>query len=300
MEIRPVGVDRSLAQPFQRLRRRVAVIVVGARRDDGDAGAQGVQQRRGRGGSRAVVGDLEDVDGREAPREERRIHVLLDVAREQEPQPAGLAEQHDRGVVDALAIGWRPGRDGSGIRPQDAEADPVERQSVAGREPAAWRSARLEHGQPGLVAGTAAGQPGFVDVPHPVSLHDQRQAGDVVLVRMAEHDDVDPAIPGRQSLVERLQEAGGIGPAVDHHPPAATALDQDRVALPDVQQRDRREPRWSVGDDQRQPEHGGDEARNGDAWQSGAAARACVGPPPRHCAGPRGTRARLARTGSRS
>jgi len=46
------------------------------------------------------VGDLEDVDRREAGRDQCRIHVLLHVAGQQEPTVPDRAQQHDRHVVD--------------------------------------------------------------------------------------------------------------------------------------------------------------------------------------------------------
>ena len=276
VKVGPIRVDRALAQPLERLGRGMAVVVVGARRDDGHARADRVEQRRRRGRSRAMVGDLEQVDRRQATREERRVHVLLEVAREQESEPAGLAQEHDRGVVDALAIRRGSRRDGFRVRPENAEADPVDRQSIPGREPAARRPARLEHVEPRLVAGSTSRQAGFVGAPHPVSLEDQRQARNVVLVGMGEHDDVDPAIPRRQPLVERLQESSRVRPAVDHHPPAATALDEDRVALPDIQQRDRCYARRAIRGDERQPQHRGDQQGGRNSWQPGASRRASV------------------------
>jgi hypothetical protein len=45
------------------------VRVLGTDRDDRDARAHSLEERLRRGGPAAVVGDLEDVDAREAPRD---------------------------------------------------------------------------------------------------------------------------------------------------------------------------------------------------------------------------------------
>ena len=49
---------------------------------------------------------------------------------------------------------------------------------------------------------------------------------------------VEPPIPRRDPPIELDQEAIGIRPAVDEQSAAARALDQDRVALADIEDRD--------------------------------------------------------------
>ena len=66
----------------------------------------------------------------------------------------------------------------------------------------------------------------------------------MVLVGVAEHDDVDPSIPRREVLIEGDEESPRIRPAVDEQPAAALALEQDGVALPDVEDR---QPGGAVG-----------------------------------------------------
>ncbi len=60
----------------------------------------------------------------------------------------------------------------------------------------------------------------------------------MVLVRVAEDQDVDPPIPGREAGVELEDQPIGVRPAVDQQPAAGVAFDQDRVALADVEHRD--------------------------------------------------------------
>jgi hypothetical protein len=60
----------------------------------------------------------------------------------------------------------------------------------------------------------------------------------VILVRVAQDEDIDPAVPGRNPGVELEDQAIGIGSAVDQHSPAPIAIDQDRVALADIENGD--------------------------------------------------------------
>ena len=60
----------------------------------------------------------------------------------------------------------------------------------------------------------------------------------MVLVRVREHHDVDATIPGRQDGVELGEDAVRVGPAVDEHPRAVAALDEDCVALAHVEHDD--------------------------------------------------------------
>lgn len=78
------------------------------------------------------MGDLEQVERRDAARDELRIDALLDVTREQEALPADLAEKHDRDVVDAGATVCRPLGHPQWVGPEHAEPDLVERESIAG------------------------------------------------------------------------------------------------------------------------------------------------------------------------
>ena len=121
-------------EPLDRGTGRVAVRVAGAGRHDRDPRADGVEEGRRRGRRAAVVGDLQDVDRRQAAAREQRIDVVLDVAGQQEPPAGDLAEQDDRDVVDAAARVGRLARHATRVRPQDAKPDPVEADRRPGRE----------------------------------------------------------------------------------------------------------------------------------------------------------------------
>jgi hypothetical protein len=62
----------------------------------------------------------------------------------------------------------------------------------------------------------------------------------VVLVGVGQDEDVDPAVPGWQPPIELDEEAVRIRAGVDEHPTAVAALDEDRVALADVEDGDPR------------------------------------------------------------
>jgi hypothetical protein len=115
------------------------------------------------------MGDLQQVDLRQAAPEQLGVDPFLDIARQEEAMPADLTEKHDRDVVDPrAAIGWSLG-DAPRIRPQHAEPDAVEGQPVARREPAVERAASLgEERAPRPVARTRPDHPRLVHAPDAV------------------------------------------------------------------------------------------------------------------------------------
>src|SRR5690606_17064906 len=106
-----------------------------------------VEERRGRRGAAAVVGDLENVESGQAPRHEQRVDLLLDVTGQQEAPSAGFPEQNDRDVVDAGAGVGRFERYLAPDWPQDPQLDVVDPQPIAGQQ---WRDVASEPDEPGL------------------------------------------------------------------------------------------------------------------------------------------------------
>ena len=109
VEVRAVDLCAMLLETFQRRRRRVAVAVVPADADDRDARQQCVEQCVSRGGAAAVMGDLEDVDrgvqmARQAAAQQLRIDLFLGVAGEEHGAGPEVELEHDRDVVDRLAV----------------------------------------------------------------------------------------------------------------------------------------------------------------------------------------------------
>ena len=186
-----------------------------------------------------MVRDLEQVDVRQPLGQDRWVDALLDVAHQQHPSRADLAEQDDGDVVDGGAairrLEWNLAAD----RPQDAEADLIDVQTVPGCEAQPDRSAHgSEASSPRGIAGARSVHPRLEHAADAVALEQERQAGDVVLVRVAQDQRVDPAVPRRDPPIEGHQQAIGIGAAVDEEPAAPGSLDEDRIALPDVEDRD--------------------------------------------------------------
>ncbi|HEY6012856.1 MAG TPA: hypothetical protein VIU37_02580 [Candidatus Limnocylindrales bacterium] len=185
------------------------------------------------------MGNLEQVDARQALGEEARVDRLLDIAHQQEAARPGLSEQDHRHVVDAGAAVGRFRRDLAPDRPQDPQGDLVDLQPIAARDDAVDRCRGSgQPGEPGCVTGPGADHARFEDAADAIPIEQHRQAGDVILVGVAEDQRVDPPIPGRDVAVERHQQAVRIGAAVDQQPSAAGALHEDAVALADVEDRD--------------------------------------------------------------
>jgi hypothetical protein len=198
------------------------------------------------------MGDLQEVDRRQPGGHQLGIHVLLEVAHEEEPSRTDRAEQHDRRVVDGLAVVERPGGDRARDGPQDSDGDLVQSQAVARGEPSARRNAVGQLGHPGRVPRALAGQAGLVHRTDGIAIQEQAEPRDVVLVGMRQDHDVDPPIPGRQPLTERNEQPTRVRPTVDEHPATMPAVDEDGVALPDVEDHDVRHAAGSVRDRQRE------------------------------------------------
>jgi len=273
-EVRPEHPGAVTAQPFQRLRRRMAVGIARARGDDGDGGPD--RRQEGLRGCRAaaVVGNLEDVHAGDPALEQDRIDVLLRVAHQEEPVPVHGPQQHDRDVVDGRAGVRRPARDRARVRPQHPERDAVERDRVAGREPLRAPAMREEPRRERTVARTRPQHAGLQDAAHSIALEEPGQPGDVVLVRVGEDQQVDSPVPGRHPAVECDEEPCGIGSAVHEHPGAPIALHEDGVALPDIEHVDPHGPVCPVRRDQDEAGDRGGERHRQQARGAGRSAAA--------------------------
>lgn len=119
---------------------------------DRHAGRDGIDERLGRRGRRPVMGDLQKIDPGQPSSDEDRVDVLLDVTGQQEPTSPELPEEDDRDVVDRRPVIGRPLGHRAGVRPEDAEADLVDPEDVAGGEPPARDAALAEAVRPRRVA----------------------------------------------------------------------------------------------------------------------------------------------------
>jgi hypothetical protein len=262
-------------------RSRVAVGVGGPGRDDRNTWPDRTEKRVRRRRAAPVVGDLQEIDLRQTAGQQLGIDGVLDVAGQQDPSAINVSQENDRDVVDPRSRVRRMRRHGAWIRPQDTELEIVDCEVVAGRERAVRGSAPTQCRRPGLVAGTRTQHPRFVDAPNPIAAKEHCQPGDVVFVGMREDDGVEATVPWRQLLIEVHEEAIWVGPAVDQQSRAARALDQDRVALAHVEDRD---PSRAVGSVDPREAEAHDGHRQGHCRQNRGPARGrWAGPPLSRC-----------------
>jgi hypothetical protein len=209
---------------------------------------------------------LEQVDARQALRQHRWVDVLLHIAGQEEPTLPDDAEQDDRHVIDAAAGIGRLGRDPAADRPEHAHRDLVDRQPITrGDGEADRRTGTSQPIEPGRVPRSRATHPGFEDPVDAIAVEEQRQAGDVVLVRVRQDHRVEPPVPRRDPPIELDQQSIGIGAAIDQKATTARPLDQDGVALADVEDRDPRRAGRARDDDGARDRDGHDEAHRGDS-----------------------------------
>jgi hypothetical protein len=183
-----------------------------------------------------MVADLEHVDRRDQPAlDEQPLDRRLRVAGQQRRESAVAHERDDRAIVD-VAFGQRQECIGFG-RVDDLEAGGcVEVEDRAG-------TGQSELGL-GLDAGIGqelvVGMVVVADarVEHrvdPVAGQHMDQPGHMILVRMAEEHELDAASEEGERSTHAPQRELGVGPAVDERGGTGRCLDEDRVALADVQ-----------------------------------------------------------------
>lgn len=138
------------------------VRIAGSGRSHGDPGPDRVDEALACGRPAAVVGDLEQIDTRQAGGQQAWIDLLLEVAHQQEPTPSHVAEEDDGDVVDPFAAVERPVRHLPGDRPQDAQSDLIDRHPVTGCETKADQG-RTQRGQtdPSGITGARSTHPGL-------------------------------------------------------------------------------------------------------------------------------------------
>jgi hypothetical protein len=235
IEVRPEHCRAAFTEPVEGLGRGMAIRVSEPCRNDREGRPHGVEEGSGGGGPAAVVRDLQEVDVRQTTAQQDGIDALLDVAHQEEPVTFDLPEEHNRDVVDARAGIRRAGRNGARVGPQHPKGDGIEGDRVAGLERLGAPNRSEQCGGKRTVAGSWAQHPRFHDAPDPVALQKPGQPGDVVFMGVAQDEQVQPTIPGRQPGVECDEKATRIGTTVDQHSAAAVALDEDRVSLSHIE-----------------------------------------------------------------
>jgi hypothetical protein len=182
-----------------------------------------------------VVPDLQHDDRRQQPPiDQDRFDGCLRVAGEQCSESA-VPDDHDhRSVVD---VALRQGRRGIGIgRVDDLDrCGRVEVEVLAGPRERDGDRRRGGIGQQAVVGGILEGDARVQHGGDVEPMEDVQQAGDVVLVRVSQDEQVDPTFEERKVGAQPAQREVRVRPAVDQHRGAGRGLDEDRVALPDVE-----------------------------------------------------------------
>jgi hypothetical protein len=192
VEIGAVDADAGMGgERGQRLRGGMAVLVALARRDDRQGRTRGVEQPRGGRRVRAVVADLQQVDRpKSAAGDERRLDRRFGITGEKRGEPAVAQEQDHRTVVD-VAFGQRRGRVGRGRVNHLERGCLVEREHVAGASEVDRDRGAGGIGQQAVVGRVLEVDAGVDQEADAEAIEHVDQPGDVVLVRMAEHQQVD-------------------------------------------------------------------------------------------------------------
>ena len=186
-----------------------------------------------------MMADLQEVDLRqEATFEQQGLDRCFGVARQQSREAAVADHHHDRAVVD-VAFRERGGCVGlRGIQDLDRgrriEEEPLARPCLQDTR----RGLQCGIGHEMVVSGVLEPDACMEQRSDPEAGQHVDQAGNVVLMGMAQHQQVDPAREERQPGAEATQRQLRVRAAVDEHDGAARRLDQDRVALADVERRD--------------------------------------------------------------
>jgi hypothetical protein len=173
-----------------------------ARADDGDMRREAFDERIGRRGRTAVVGDLQHVEsatvGRRQPGGQQLwVDVLLDVAGQQQPPIAKAQVEDERNVIDLFARARRTQRHASGQRPVDVDRDAVEKQPITGGDHPRLATQLGHPTAKGGVARSRSNHAWFDHAADPVAVEQQRQARHVVLVRVSDGDQIQAAVPRR-------------------------------------------------------------------------------------------------------
>jgi len=181
-----------------------------------------------------MVADLQEVDRRQrAPREEGRLDGSLGVAGEKRGEPAVTQEEDEGAVVDVALRERRCRIRGRRVDHLDRRGA-VEDDRLAGNRGAHREPAIGCIGQQAVVRGILESDPGVEQPANLEAVEDVDEPGDVVLVGMAEDQEVDAPRPERQVGAEPPERELRVRPPVDQHGGAGRGLDQDRIALADV------------------------------------------------------------------
>jgi hypothetical protein len=188
-----------------------------------------------------MVGDFQEVQApvhRAQRIEEVAIHVLLEIAGEEDALGADPDVQDERRVVHrSPGLGSGLGHAG-GRRPDDLGVRLTDGERIATLEAHDRHAMTLGLLAVGGVAAAVAAHAVVDEDTDAVAREQPGEAADVVLVRVGQQGDIDAAVPDRDALIEAAHEQVGVATAIHEHPGAVVRLEQDRIALPDVEDGD--------------------------------------------------------------
>lgn len=137
------------------------------------------------------MADLQQVDDRQATTDQHAFDRCLGVAGQQRREPAVPERHHHRAVVD---VALRQRRRGIGV----GRVEDLDRHGRVEQEPLAGpRERRVDEvlrgiGDEPVVRRILERDSGVQHGADPEAIEDVHQSGDVILVRMAQHEQVDP------------------------------------------------------------------------------------------------------------
>jgi hypothetical protein len=189
-----------------------------------------------------VVPDLEQVDPRQQPaRRQRRLHRCLGIAGEERGKAAVAEHEDDRAIVDVTL-----GEGSMGVLSRRIEhlerSGTVEHERLAGDDAADGEPCPGRIGQEAVIGGVLEMDSSVDEEADIEPIEHVHEAGDVVLVRMAENQQVDASREEGHVRPETSQRQLGVRTAVDQGGRSVGRLDQDGVTLSDVEDGDVKEP----------------------------------------------------------
>ena len=182
-----------------------------------------------------MVSDLQHVDRRQqVAGEQGGLNRRFGIPGEQSRKAAMAQQEHDRSVVDVAVRQRSPSIHLAGIENLD-RCGRVKRHHLP-RPSNCQRDRRVcRVGQQAIVGRIFVTESGVQDCADAEALENLQQAGDVVLVWMAQDEQVDASREEGQVRAQPPQRELRVRAAIHKHGCAARSLDQNGVALADIE-----------------------------------------------------------------
>lgn len=184
-----------------------------------------------------MMADLQEIYRRQqVAGHQEGLDRRLGIPAEQRREAAMAEQEHDRSVIDVaigkrcfgIRLGWIEDLDRRGR---------VERDDVTGSGNRHRDGRVLRVGQQALIGWILVGDSGVDHGADAEALEHLHQSGDVVLMRVTQHEQIDASREEGQVGAQPPQGELRVRTAVHQHGRATRSFDEDGVALPDVQHR---------------------------------------------------------------